>query len=300
MSVESTTATKPRTESQRAASRINGSRSKGPRSAEGRVRSSMNRTVHALNATRLLLATEDVAEYQRHVGEWVESLVPVTPAERQIVLLIADQAWRLRRVSRIEERRALAVLDSLVENTPEWAMRSKAQQLLTALDTVGELVTTSKLPVPTMALAAFLGGLRGVIAMLDEVRELLPVEMWPQAHAALFLSAEKALAKEADTEEQVTATFTALGTSATVLATALRTVAPALDAAVEKARSAISTDTLLADDGDKQFERHRRILEASMSRQLDLLAKVKAAAQAAAASGSSERAAPVELRVVRA
>lgn len=300
MSVETTTATKPRTEAQRAASRINGSRSKGPRSAAGRVRSSMNRTVHALNATRLLLATEDVAVYQQHVDEWVESLAPVTPAERQIVLLVADQAWRLRRVSRIEERRALALLDSLVENTPEWVMRSKAQQLLTALDTVGQVVATSQLPVPTQVLAGFLGGVRGVVAMVDDVREHLPVEMWPQAQAGFFLSAEKALAKEADTKEQVVATFTCLGTTATILATAIRDIAPALDAAIEKARTTISTDTLLVDDEDKRFERHRRILEVSMSRQLDLLAKVKAAAQAAAASGSSERAAPVELRVVRA
>lgn len=286
-----------RTESQRTTARTNGGRSLGPRTPEGRSRSSLNRAVHGLNSTRLLLATEDVAEYQQHVDEWVQSLLPATPAERQVVLLVGDLMWRLKRIARLEERRALALLEDLVEQTPEWRTRTAAHELAIALDTVANLVSTSALPVPTTVLGGFLGGMRGVVQMIDAIRKSLPVGLWPQEVGA-FLLAEKKLAKEADTEAQVTETFTALGTAASALATRFRTLDSALAAAVEKARTAISTDTLLADDEDRRFERHRRILEASVSRQLDLLAKVKAMATASSASGSFEQPPAVELRVV--
>jgi hypothetical protein len=293
-------ATTTRSEAQRNASRRNGARSTGPRSAEGRGRSSLNRTVHGLNSTRLLLATEDVAEYREHVEEWIESLLPATAAERQIVLLVADLMWRLKRIGRIEERLALALLDDIVEQTPESQMQTQARELATALDTPGQVVATAKLPVPTTVLGGFLGGVRGIMQMVDTLHDAVPVELWPEAAVCAFVMAEKKLDKEADVEVEVTETFTALGKAATALAAALRGLDPALAAAVEKARTAISTDTLLADDEDRRFERHRRILDASVSRQLDLLAKVKAQAQAASASGSFERPPAVELRVVRA
>lgn len=293
-------ATTTRTEAQRSASRRNGSRSNGPRSAEGRTRSSLNRTVHALNSTRLLLATEDVAEYQKHVDEWIESLPPGTAGERQIVLLVADLMWRLKRIARIEERRALALLDDIVEQTPEWRMRTQARELVMALDTLGQLVATSKVPVPSIVVGGFLGGVRGVVQMVEALHEAVPVELWPEAEVCALLMAEKKLAKAAGVEMEVTDTFTTLGKAATALGAALRGLDPALTAAVEKARTAISTDRLLADDEDRRFERHRRILEASVSRQLDLLAKVKAMAKTASASGSFERPPAVELRVVRA
>jgi hypothetical protein len=137
------------------------------------MRSSMNRTVHALNSVRLLLPTEDVAEYQQLVDEWTESLAPATGAERQVVLLVANLAWRLKRVGRIEERRALALLGDEVERSPEWQARRKVQDLTVALDTLARLVSSMPLPVPTATLGSFLGGVRGIVAMLDGVCDVL-------------------------------------------------------------------------------------------------------------------------------
>lgn len=182
--------------------------------------------------------------------------------------------------------------------SPEWSTRSKYQDVLTGLDVVANLVATSAVPVPTAALAGFLGGVAGVMQLLDELRDVLPVGMWPETEVCTFLRARNALVKGADGCEAVCDTFTALGSSAGSLATALRALSPALDAAVEKARTALSTEHLLADDEDRRFERHRRILEASIGRQLDVLAKVRAVAKPAT-SGSFERAPQVELRVVR-
>jgi hypothetical protein len=207
--------------------------------------------------------------------------------------------WRLKRVEQIEQRRALAILGDLVEQTPEWAARARAQDLLLGLDTVARMVASSPLPVPTSKTAAFLAGVRGVENLLEQLRAALDPALWPDGMVSVFRAAIEKLATDTVMETEVTETFTAVGTTAAALATSVRDLLPALDAAVEKARTAISTETLLVDDEDRRFERHRRILEASVARQLDLLAKVRAVAGAGAA-GLFERAPQVELRVVRA
>lgn len=287
-----------RTEAQRAASQRNSGRSTGPRTPEGRIRSSLNRTTHGLNAVRLLLPTEDVEEYRHHLAEWVQSLGPCTAGEHQIVQLVADLAWRLRRLQRIEERRALAILDELVEDTPESKNRTLVLDLVVGLDAVAQTVSTTVLPVPSTAARHFVLGVSGVMDLLQVVRGVLSIDLWPEAAVRAFLKAGEELAREAETREAVSEGFVALAVAASTLADAMRALIPALNEAVTEARTAISTNTLLADDEDRRFERHRRILEASMSRQLDLLAKVRAVAVPAAGSGSFEQAPPVQLRVV--
>jgi hypothetical protein len=259
----------------------------------------MNRTVHGLNSVRLLLATEDVEEYRQHLTDWVHSLAPATPAEHQIVEMVADLVWRLRRIDRLEARRALAILADLVEQTTEWKTRTQAQDVVLGLDALVRTVNSSPLPVPTAVLGGFLAGVRGAVHLLELFRGSLATVMWPEAAVCSFLGAVQKLTKESETEPEVSETFTGAGTTAAILATAVRTFLPTLDAAVEMARTAISTEILLVDDEDRRFERHRRILEASVARQLDLLAKVRVVAQPAAASGSFERAPQVELRVVQ-
>lgn len=286
-----------RTEAQRAASRRNGARSAGPRSSEGRIRSSANAIVHGLNSVRLLLPTEQESEYRQHLEEWVRSLAPASPAEHQIVQLVADLMWRLKRIERIEQRRAAAVLDEMVELTPEASTRAQVKDLALALDTVERMVGTSAVPVPTSVMAGFVAGVRGVEQMVEALRASLSPEAWPEAAVCLFLRAVMKLVDEVEAEASVSESFTVVGSASAALATALRALEPSLQAAVDKARAALSTNTLLVDDEDRRFERHRRILEASMARQLDLLAKVRAACPAA--SGSFERAPQVELRLVR-
>jgi hypothetical protein len=151
------------------------------------------------------------------------------------------------------------------------------------------MVASSPLPVPTSKTAGFLAGVRGVENLLEQLRAALDPTLWPDGMVSVFRAAIEKLATDTVMETEVTETFTAVGTTAAALATSVRDLLPALDAAVEKARTAISTETLLVDDEDRRFERHRRILEASVARQLDLLAKVRVVARPAA-SGSFERA----------
>jgi len=290
----------PRTAAQTAASRANGARSRGPRTPDGRTRSSANRVIHGLNSVHLLLATEDLEEYRQHLLEWNQSLAPATAAEHQIVQLVADLVWRLKRVGRIEDRRALAILEELAEQTPEWKTKSQAQDLLLGLDTIARLVESSDLPVPTSTIGGFVAGVRGVEHLLELLRTSLAAELWPETEAGAFLGAVRRLADQVGTEVTASQAFSAVGLAAGLLGVAVRALIPDLEADVERARLALSTETLLVDDEDRRYERHRRILEASVARQLELFSKVRALALPAASSGSFERAPQVELRVVRA
>lgn len=258
----------------------------------------MNRTTHGLNSVRLLVPTEDAEQYRTHVAAWLESFAPVSAAERQLVLLLGDMAWRLQRIARIEERRAATLLEDLVQETPEWATRVHATDLAVALDAVANIVGSTPVPVSTRAMGSFFSGLDGVGHLLDALRDALQPEKWPEGEVVAYMAARKALVEAADREEYLAKVFGDLGLASARLRDTVQALDPGLQADVDGARAHLATTTLLVDAQDRQIERHRRLLEASMGRQLDLLGKVRAAAQLAASSGSYERAEVLELRVI--
>ena len=90
------------TEAQRKANRQNAKKSTGPRTPEGKARSSKNALKHGLLARDAVMADEDPAEYDRQLQILEENLFPKNAIEFELVLQIADARWRLRRITRIE------------------------------------------------------------------------------------------------------------------------------------------------------------------------------------------------------
>ncbi len=90
------------TEAQRKANRQNAKKSTGPRTPEGKARSSKNALKHGLLARDAVMADEDPAEYDRQLQILEENLFPKNAIEFELVLQIADSRWRLRRITRIE------------------------------------------------------------------------------------------------------------------------------------------------------------------------------------------------------
>lgn len=86
------------------ASRANGARSRGPRTDEGKARSSLNALTHGLTArTAIVLPLVERAEdWSAHLTGFVEALRPVGAVERELVERMAAITWRLRRVERVE------------------------------------------------------------------------------------------------------------------------------------------------------------------------------------------------------
>ena len=85
------------------ASRRNGARSRGPKTAAGRARSSQNALKHGLRARRLmLLADEDAAEYRAFQAAARAELAPMGALQSELAARIVTTAWRARRADRLE------------------------------------------------------------------------------------------------------------------------------------------------------------------------------------------------------
>jgi hypothetical protein len=114
----------------------------GPRSVEGKERSSLNATRHGLRSERPVIPGEDPAEWDAFRADIVADLDPAGTLERELADRIALQLWRLRRAARYEaEVVADEYEDSLGEmadalvghdpNDPFWQTIAKEQQVVT-------------------------------------------------------------------------------------------------------------------------------------------------------------------------
>jgi len=84
------------------ANRANAQKSTGPRTAEGKAKSSRNSTVHAFTSESPLLPDEDPADLQTLCDAYFADLSPEGQAEEDLVERIAVAQYRLRRVPLLE------------------------------------------------------------------------------------------------------------------------------------------------------------------------------------------------------
>jgi hypothetical protein len=84
------------------ANRANSQLSTGPRTLEGKARSSQNAVKSALTGRTVLLPTDDVEEYASFLAELQRDLKPVGQTECELVQIIVDCFWRLRRIQTLE------------------------------------------------------------------------------------------------------------------------------------------------------------------------------------------------------
>src|SRR5438034_1195518 len=91
------------TERQSESARINGAKSRGPKSAEGKTKSSRNSLRHGCTAGHtILLACEDRGDFNRMRKDYDAMYKPVTLEEQNLVDEMFATAWRLRRATTIE------------------------------------------------------------------------------------------------------------------------------------------------------------------------------------------------------
>jgi hypothetical protein len=90
------------TESQTNSSRRNSQKSSGPRTAEGKARSSRNSTVHGLTGKSPILPGEDPADLLDLAEGYRADLHPDGYVEEDLVERMAIATYRLRRIARIE------------------------------------------------------------------------------------------------------------------------------------------------------------------------------------------------------
>ena len=88
--------------SQAATARINGAKSKGPITAEGKATSSQNALKHGLTSSRVVLPHESQEAYDKLEASLINRFKPADELESDLVQEMAAARWRLRRIEAME------------------------------------------------------------------------------------------------------------------------------------------------------------------------------------------------------
>ena len=163
------------------ANRENAKKSTGPRTPEGKQRSSLNATRHGILAQVILLPKEDLAAYNKFTADYAAALNPVGTVEIQLAHACADLQFRLHRMAAAEHN-LFAIGHE--ENGDNWKTGdSESHAALTFADTLRR----SKDPMATLTIyeqrlsRRLLQTLKQLREMQSERRELEQEqldEMW--------------------------------------------------------------------------------------------------------------------------
>jgi hypothetical protein len=93
---------KATSEARRNANRANAQHSTGPRTEEGKAKSSMNAVKTGLTGRTVVLPNEDIHAYYDHLDRHLADFAPATDKEKALVKTIADTEWRLLRIAPLE------------------------------------------------------------------------------------------------------------------------------------------------------------------------------------------------------
>src|SRR6476659_1985534 len=92
-------------EPRRTANARNAQHSTGPRSEEGKKRSSKNALKHGLTSIDAVLPNEDPDDFQDQLGQWLAYDPPTAPAHAAVIERAVSAKWKLDRCTRLETQR---------------------------------------------------------------------------------------------------------------------------------------------------------------------------------------------------
>jgi hypothetical protein len=119
--------------------RANSQHSTGPKTPEGKKQSSLNALRHGLTGQIVVMPTEDLQAYQRHMKSFTDEYTPKGATEANLVQALADTSWRLNRVAALETN--LLSLGIAAELSPTI---NAPQQIQDAMSIVAALESQSK------------------------------------------------------------------------------------------------------------------------------------------------------------
>lgn len=110
--------------------RVNGAKSNGPVTPEGKARSAQNSVKHGLNSSTVVLATESQEEYDQLLADYIRLYQPAGPVEQDLVHEIASTRWRLRRILRLESAAFDNAMERAAEENPDSAESQAFESLI--------------------------------------------------------------------------------------------------------------------------------------------------------------------------
>jgi len=90
------------TKAQIDANRANAQKSTGPKSAEGKAKSSLNRVSHGFNSATLFLGGENREEFEALLSDLTAEFHPATPSEQILVEKMVHNQWNSLRAVRFQ------------------------------------------------------------------------------------------------------------------------------------------------------------------------------------------------------
>ncbi len=126
-------------------SRINGAKSQGPKTPEGKARSSLNAFKHGRYANNaVVLTNEDRGAFEELVQAYIQRIRPTDPVEMRVTRELASIDWRLARILALDTR----ILDHEMDvQAPTLELERGALPELTRLVLAGRtLVDKSRFP----------------------------------------------------------------------------------------------------------------------------------------------------------
>src|ERR1700719_4827382 len=84
------------------ANRLNSQKSTGPRTVEGKLRSSQNALKSGIDAESLIIHGEDRAALEALTQEYVDRFHPTTPAQPHYVDILIRNDWQIRRLAKVD------------------------------------------------------------------------------------------------------------------------------------------------------------------------------------------------------
>jgi hypothetical protein len=114
--------------------RLNGAKSRGPKTEAGKARSAMNATRHGLCAASfVVIDTEDDDAFKQLQQSFLDTFRPQNAIEHECVIQAAVARWRLRRVWSLETNlfnRTMHQVGEMRENVSGKALEAKAYGLM--------------------------------------------------------------------------------------------------------------------------------------------------------------------------
>src|SRR5579871_6341080 len=104
-----------------AANRANAQKSTGPKTEEGKAKVAQNRTKHGLTGSFQLLPTENVAQFEELLNQFIVDEKPIGIVEVELVKKMAQHLWMSRRADCFQNG------CFLVQQSPEQALENEAQ-----------------------------------------------------------------------------------------------------------------------------------------------------------------------------
>jgi len=126
---------KTMTEAALAANRANAKKCTGPKTREGKFKSSLNALKHGLYSHTFIIKTEDVGIFENFSKSYIDEFQPTTPSGLELLKQLISAAWRRTRIAELIQLRIDHAIDIVMATpTPRPAQNTNAHVTLRAFE----------------------------------------------------------------------------------------------------------------------------------------------------------------------